>query len=91
MRFSGDGLSRRATFEGSDIPISVDTKSASFELPTLLNIGISQDFYFDKKHYHKLTVAGSFTSNSFSNDQFQLGLQYGLKNIFQDSRGCRGG
>jgi hypothetical protein len=81
MRFSGDGLTRRGSFEGSPITLSVDTKSASFELPTLLNIGISQDFYFDKKHYHKLTIAGSFTSNSFSNDQYQIGLQYGLKNI----------
>ena len=31
--------------------------------------------------YHKLTLAGTFTANSFTNDQFHLGLEYGFKNI----------
>jgi hypothetical protein len=30
---------------------------------------------------HKLTIAGTFTANSFTNDQFHLGLEYGFKNI----------
>jgi hypothetical protein len=81
MKFGGDGLTRRGTFEGSEIPLSVDTKSASFDLPTLLNIALSQDFYIDTKHFHKLTAAGSFVSNSFAYDQYAVGLQYSLKNI----------
>ena len=82
MKFGGDGLTRRGSFEGSeDITLSVNTKSAAFDLPTLLNIALSEDIYLDTKHYHKLTVAGSFVSNSFAYDQYSIGLQYGLKNI----------
>jgi hypothetical protein len=81
MQFGGDGLGRRGSFEGTNYSLSVNTKSASFDLPTLLNIAISQDFYLDTKHFHKLTAAGSFVSNSFAYDQYALGLQYSLKNI----------
>ncbi|MEA3495919.1 MAG: PorV/PorQ family protein [Bacteroidota bacterium] len=81
MAFNGDGLTRRGSFEGSDVTLSVDSRSASFELPTLLNIGLSQDFYLDSKEFHKLTAAFTFTSNSFTNDQFRLGVEYGIKNI----------
>jgi len=31
---------------------------------------------------HRVTIAGDFTSNSFSNDQFSLGLEYGFKTYF---------
>lgn len=81
MKYEGDGLSRRATIQGSDITMSMDGKSALFELPTLINIAFAQDFYLDSREIHKLTTAFSFISNSFSNDQFHFGLQYGLKNI----------
>lgn len=81
MMFSGDGLSRRGKFEESDITLTVDARSASFELPTLINIGFSQDFYLDAKENHRLTTAFNFTSNSFSNDQFIFGLEYSVKNI----------
>ena len=82
MIFNGDGLSRRGSFEGTDFPLSVNTKSATFELPTLINIGISQDFFVDgTTKNHRITFAGTFVSNSFSNDQFNLGLEYGLKNF----------
>ena len=30
---------------------------------------------------HKLTIAGNFTANSYTHDQFHLGLEYGFKNI----------
>ena len=40
----------------------------AFELPSLLNIGGSYDFNYGTDH--RLTVAGNFTSNSFSKDQF---------------------
>lgn len=81
MRFGGDGLVRRGTFEGNDISLSVDTRSSGFELPTLVNIGGSQDFYIDHAENHRLTVAANFTSNSFSNDQFHFGVEYSLKNV----------
>jgi hypothetical protein len=31
---------------------------------------------------NRITLAGNFTSNSFSKDQFTLGLEYGFKDIF---------
>ena len=80
MIFNGDGLTRRATFEGNSYSLSVNTKSASFELPTLINIGISQDFFVDRTtKNHRITMAGTFVSNSFSNDQYNVGLEYGFK------------
>jgi hypothetical protein len=81
MKFGGDGLTRRGAFEGSDITMSVNTKAAAFDLPTLLNIALSEDIFLDAKHYHKLIIAGSYVSNSFAYDQYSLGLQYGLKGI----------
>jgi len=81
MKFSGDGLIRRGQYEGGDFTHSVEGRSATFELPTLINIGFSQDFYLDANQFHRLTFGANFTSNSFSNDQFNFGLEYSLKNI----------
>ena len=39
-------------------------------------IGGSYDFNFSETN--KLTVAGAFSANSFSADQFRLGLDYGM-------------
>src|SRR5690606_24708444 len=48
MRFGGEGLStRRPNPANDEIPYQVtyDTRAASFEMPSLLNIGVSYDFY----------------------------------------------
>jgi hypothetical protein len=45
-------------------------------MPSLLSIGGSYDFIFTEKN--KLNVAFGFTANSFSKDQFRLGLDYGM-------------
>ncbi len=88
MKFSGDGLSFKtpipAATNGSST-MTVDQRSAAFELPALLNIGLGYDFYLqkDSANYknNRITVMGAFTSNSFQKDQFKLGLEYGWKNI----------
>jgi hypothetical protein len=77
MKFTGDGFSIKAFFQGNDYSMSVYERSENFELPTQLRIGASYDFLMAE--IHRLTVAGNFTSNSFSKDQFTLGLEYGLK------------
>lgn len=77
MKFTGDGFSIKAFFGGNDYSMSVFQRSESFELPTQLRIGASYDFYIGE--WSRLTAAGNFTSNSFSKDQFTLGLEYGLK------------
>ena len=78
MKFSGDGLSFRGFVPGAPEQMTVQQRSEQFELPSLLNIGGSYDFNI-VKDIHRLTVAGTFTSNSFTKDQFILGLEYGLK------------
>jgi len=49
---------------------------SEFELPSLLSIGASYDFLFNENN--TLTIAGAFTSNSFTKDQFRLGATYSL-------------
>ena len=79
MKFSGDGLSFRGFVPGAPDQMTVQQRSEQFELPSLLNIGGSYDFNLVPE-VHRLTVAGTFTSNSFTKDQFILGAEYGLKN-----------
>lgn len=83
MQYSGNGLSNRATIQGNDFAQTMQARSNSFELPSLLNIGLSQDFYFSDDEVQKLTIAGNFTSNSFSKDQYKLGAQYSLNEIIE--------
>jgi len=77
MKFTGDGFSIKAFFQGNDNSISVYQRSESFELPTQLRMGASYDFLIGE--WNRLTLAANFTSNSFSKDQFTLGLEYSLK------------
>jgi hypothetical protein len=77
MKFSGDGLSFRTDMPGGQSgQMTIENRSAEFEVPTSLNIGGAYDIRFSDAHH--LTVAANFTSNSFSKDQFMLGLEYRL-------------
>jgi hypothetical protein len=80
MRFNGDGLSFRGIIpsrDNTDDQFTVEHRSAKYELPATLRIGASYDFLIGEMH--RITLAGNFTSNSFTRDQFTLGLEYGLK------------
>ena len=76
MKFKGDGLSQQVNYVSTGFVATTEERSASFEMPSLLNIGGSYDFIFDDKN--KLTLALGYTANSFSKDQYRLGLDYGL-------------
>lgn len=76
MRYKGDGFEQQATYNQTGSIATLTQRSQDFELPALLNIGCSYDFIFDEKN--KLTTAFSYTANSFSYDQFRLGLDYGM-------------
>ncbi len=80
MSFSGDGLSFRGIIPGhgndNDL-FTVSQRSADFEMPATLRIGASYDFLMGD--LHRITLAGNFSSNSFTKDQFTLGLEYALK------------
>ena len=74
MRFKGDGLAQQVTYVSSGYIASLEQRSATFEMPSLLTIGGSYDFIFNEKN--KLNVALGFTANSFMKDQYRLGLDY---------------
>jgi hypothetical protein len=82
MSFGGQGL----TFQ-TDNPdgrtqylLSVDQRSEDFELPSVLNIGLSYDFYFTDKMM--LRAVSNFTSNAFSRDQIGAGLEFAFNELF---------
>ena len=81
MKFGGSGMSLQMVNTAGN-NFTVETRAAEMELPTCLNIGVSYDFLFDKWD-QRLTVAGAFTSNAFLRDNYTLGLEYSLLNMFQ--------
>lgn len=80
MRFNGDGLSFKGQVPETGAVLTVQHRSESFELPSLLNIGLS--YAFDLAEHHQLIAAGNFMSNSFSKDNLQLGVEYAFKKMF---------
>lgn len=76
MKFKGDGFNQQAYLSSTGNIATLNQRTQEFELPALLNIGGSYDFIFDKKN--KLTTALGYTANSFSYDQFRIGLDYGM-------------
>jgi len=79
MRFTGQGLGVQTDLDG--VGLTLNGRSESFELPSVLNIGLSYDFRLDEKHM--LTALANFTANSFSNDQLGAGVEYSLFERFQ--------
>lgn len=76
MKFKGDGLSFRGNIPGKETQFTIEQRSAQYELPAQLNIGVAYDIKLAE--IHRLTLSGGFTSNSFSKDQFGFGAEYGL-------------
>ena len=78
MTFSGDGFSVTSVFNAStsanNISLTTEQRSAKFELPSQVNVAFSYDFLFGETS--KLTAAAAYTSNSFSKDNYRLGLEY---------------
>jgi hypothetical protein len=79
MKYTGDGMSFRGIVPPNGVDMTVEHRSAEFELPTQVKIGLAYDFNFGVGQ--RITIAGNFTSNSFSKDQIHLGLEYDFKNI----------
>jgi len=76
MKYKGDGLAQQATYVSTGFIASLEERSATFEMPSLLSIGGSYDFIFNE--VSKLNLALGFTANSFMNDQYRIGLDYGM-------------
>jgi len=81
MKYSGDGLSFRGNPPvATTYQQTIESRTATYELPSLVNIGVSYDFKLAE--FHRITAAGSFTSNSFTYDQFGIGAEYSFKDMF---------
>jgi hypothetical protein len=76
MRFKGDGISIQGNYINSTDQYSFEQRSADVELPSSLNIGASYDFLFGEMN--KLTLAAAFMANSFAEDNYAVGLDYGF-------------
>jgi hypothetical protein len=84
MKFSGDGLATEANLpNGNSGSITLEQRSQEFELPSLVNIGAAYDFRLMKDSsgmsMHRITIAANFTSNAFTEDEEQLGVEYGFR------------
>ena len=82
MSFDGQGLSLPTQNPDGTLSydITVNQRSAEFELPSVLNIGMSYDINVTKDN--RITVLGNFTANSFARDQLGAGVEYSLKDMF---------
>ena len=89
MKYTGDGMSFIGVSEwGTDM--TVEHRSAQYELPSLIKIGAAYYINLDAKvdeandevvTNHQLAIAANFTSNSFTQDQFHFGLEYNFADI----------
>lgn len=91
MKASGEGLSFTNVDVNTGITATQQRKVASNQLPSSLNIGVTYDFLLAPvkdsasnqiKANHRITLAGNFTANSFTKDQYRLGFEYGFRNMF---------
>ncbi len=81
MTYSGTELSGRGQLQNGQYSQTVGLLTAPFEQPSMLNIGVGYDFYFENDLV-KLTPMFNFRSNSFTFDQYQVGVQASWKDMF---------
>ncbi|HEB62318.1 MAG TPA: PorV/PorQ family protein [Bacteroidetes bacterium] len=81
MKFGGSALNFRGKNpEGNtSYELTFQHRAAGFELPSLLNMGISYDYYFSNNMF--LRGMTSYTSNAFSLDQIGAGLEFNFRDI----------
>lgn len=83
MRFTGEGLSKgRPNPNNTSVPypITYYERSAAYELPSQLNIGMSYAWMLGT--VSNLAFVANFTSNAFSRDQVGAGLEFNLSQNF---------
>jgi hypothetical protein len=78
MKYNGDGLNSKVVLPNG-ASLTQSQRAADYEMPAMLNIGVMYRIRFAKEH--KLTPAFNFSINSFTRDQYILGLEYSWKEI----------
>jgi len=95
MRFTGDGLTFVGVAPNQTTASTVSSRPAGYEMPSLLHIGLSYDFLFPPAEEgatvatNRLTTVFNFTANSFSRDQYGLGLEYAYREMFMARLGYK--
>ncbi|MGE5355370.1 MAG: DUF3308 domain-containing protein [Deltaproteobacteria bacterium] len=81
MKFGGSGLNFRGPNpEGnSSYQLTFQHRAEGFELPSVLNIGFSYDYYLANKMF--IRGIANFTSNAFSLDQTGGGIEFYFKDL----------
>jgi len=80
MTFKGQGLSESRPAPDANYPVTYFQRAQKFELPSVLNIGLSYDFIVNTKN--RVTVGANFTSNSFSRDNIGAMVEYSFNDLF---------
>ncbi len=91
LTYRGEGLSQELELnipQTNEVFLTGFVRAAKFELPTLLNLGVSYDFLFAGGRDYLRTVA-NFTSNAFSRDNLGIAAEYSFKDILQFRAGYR--
>lgn len=76
MQFTGANLEQRISVPGDDPsaqPHVVRLQSASFEIPSYLQIGVSYDLAMGEARH--ATLFGAFQGNNFSTDEYRVGAE----------------
>ncbi len=87
MKFGGEGLSFTQNAPEGNYNLTFNVRPANYELPSMLNLGLSYDFYLAPKLV--LTTLGNFTSNSFAQDQLGAGAELAIGSYFRIRAGYK--
>lgn len=82
MKFGGSGLNFTSKNPGnslSDYQLTFQHRAEGFELPSVLNMGFSYDFYLSNDMF--VRGVSNFTSNAFSLDQVGAGAEFFFKKL----------
>lgn len=84
MNYAGDGLTAAGVLDGSTIDTKLGKLSQSYEMPSLLCASGGYDIIVpDSAIKNTLSANLSFTSNSFSQDLFALGLEFSYRSFLK--------
>lgn len=78
MQFGGEGLADIAV-NGEEQEFRYDVQASTFELPSMLNIGLSYDWYV--ADVNRISAIGNFRAHSFSRDQIGGGVEYAFREL----------
>ncbi|PPK85922.1 hypothetical protein CLV84_2835 [Neolewinella xylanilytica] len=90
MSYGGQALATTAPNpdQSADYNLTLQQRAASFEMPSVLNIGASYDFLGAIEN-QRVTLMANFTANSFSRDELGAGLEYAFREQFTARLGYR--